>query len=226
MGELRLYAISIDQARDMVGAVPQEAERLRAVAREGFRVEPPRPAPRGLLAKLGPLLRHPPDAPVLPHGHPLPSDVDALLAGRYVQPERLRPAWRVVEAWLAHDGRGHLVLPTSRAVFEQTEFELARAGLSSDFALGRLMLGDPRIGLRPVPGMRVGYAKNRQVLATSRALAQVLPQVQPTTRERLEPLADFLASCETWSRPERPDESGRQSAPDLVAVLDESDQPA
>ena len=50
MGELRLYAISIDRARDMVGAAPQEAERLRAVATESFRVAAPAPA-RGLLGR-------------------------------------------------------------------------------------------------------------------------------------------------------------------------------
>lgn len=221
MGELRLYAISIDRARDMVGAAPQEAERLRAVATESFRVAAPAPA-RGLLGRLGgPLLRRPPQAPVVPHELPLPSDVDALLGGRYVQPERLRHAWRVVEAWLAHDAVGSLVLPTSRPVLEQIEFELARAGLSSDFALAGLLRGDARIGLRPAPGMRVGYAKNHRVLATSRALEACLPQVQPATREQIAPLAEFLASCELWSR----DDGAAPAQPelsDLVGVLDDA----
>lgn len=237
MGELRLYAIAIDDVRDMFGAPAETADRLRKLAADALRTAPEPARPQGLLGKLGPLLRRPADAPVVPDGAPLPSDVETLLVGRYVQPDRLAACWQVVETWLEHESRGMLRVEMTPAGLEQVEFELARAGLASDHALGRLMMGDARLGLRPAPGMRVGYAKNAHLVATAQALRQCLDQVQQPVRERVEPVADFLGSCELWSAAPgteaRNDQlhngdqplngDGEQTgAPDLLAILDDA----
>ena len=63
MGELRLYALGIDELRGLVGAGDKTAE-LREAARRAF-APAEQPKSRGLIGKLGPLFRRAPDAPVL-----------------------------------------------------------------------------------------------------------------------------------------------------------------
>ena len=96
MGELRLYAIGIEEVRGIFGASPQIADQLRELARNAF--APPREASRGgLLGKLGPIFRRVPATPVLSATQPDPHDVEVLLAGAYVPPERVGATWRVLE---------------------------------------------------------------------------------------------------------------------------------
>src|SRR5690606_40003393 len=80
MGELRLYAIGIDEVRGMFGARPDEAQRLREIAARALEPEPVAPS-GGLLSRLGPIFRRPPGAPVISPTQPQPADLEALLAG-------------------------------------------------------------------------------------------------------------------------------------------------
>ena len=95
-GELRLYAIGIQELHGIVGAAPERIPELRELARRAFA---PRkePEPAGLLSKLGPIFRRVPAAPVIPATQPEPRDVEILLAGAYVPPERIGATWRVLE---------------------------------------------------------------------------------------------------------------------------------
>src|SRR6185436_16405044 len=56
MGELRLYAIGIEEVRGMFGAPPQVADHLREVAQRAF-APPSLEARGGLLSKLGPIFK-------------------------------------------------------------------------------------------------------------------------------------------------------------------------
>ena len=98
MGSLRLYAIAIDEVRAIFGAPEATATALRAIAAHRFPAAPST-AP-GLLGKLGPVFRRAPDAPVMRPGVPSGSDVDTLLAGRYVPPHRLSACWALLEAFV------------------------------------------------------------------------------------------------------------------------------
>ena len=64
MGELRLYAVGIEEVRGMFGASPQVAEHLREVARRAF-APPAVEARSGLLSKLGPIFKRVPATPVI-----------------------------------------------------------------------------------------------------------------------------------------------------------------
>lgn len=95
MGQLRLYAIGIEEMRGIIGAGPQTAE-LREAARRAFAAPEP-PKTRGLIGRLGPIFRRPPDAPVLCATDPEPRDVEVLLAGAYISPSgwaRAGGCWR------------------------------------------------------------------------------------------------------------------------------------
>ena len=87
MQQLVACAISIDDVRDIFGAAPALAERLRGLAAQ--RLAPASPAKRRWF---GPVLRRDRDDAVDPRT-PTPGDVDTLLAGGYVEPDRLPQCW-------------------------------------------------------------------------------------------------------------------------------------
>ncbi|ROR54225.1 hypothetical protein EDD41_1420 [Luteococcus japonicus] len=212
-----MYAICIDEVRDMFGATPAIAGTLRQIASETFRGAPVPPRAPGMLGKLGPLFARAPEAPLVPHGTPLPSDVENLLAGRFVAPERLGLAWQVVDAWLGRRSLARHVLHRTPREVDQLEFELTRAGLPSQFGIGKLQALDAQIPLRPLPGMSVGYCKHAHVLASGRALQAVLPDVLPHSHQRAAALADFLTSFETLAGAAR---ANGRPLPDLFVTFD------
>ena len=80
----------------MFGAPPPVAEHLRGVAQQAF--APPVEAGRsGLLGRLGPIFRKVPATPVISPTQPEPKDVEVLLAGAYIPPDRMGATWRLLE---------------------------------------------------------------------------------------------------------------------------------
>src|SRR4029434_7755841 len=96
MGALRLYRVGIDEVRGMFGASPLVAEHLREVARRAF-APPAVEARGGLLSKLGPIFKRVPATPLISPTQPEPHDVEVLLAGEYVPPDRTGATWRLLE---------------------------------------------------------------------------------------------------------------------------------
>lgn len=179
MHTLRLYAISIDAVRDIFGAEPALAERLRAVATARF-APPARSRPSGILG----LFRRDRATEVDP-SLPLASDVDALLAGGYVPPERTRQCWLVLQAWLDELSVAHAVLAVPD--LDELDFDLARAGLPSDNSLRSLAARPLGTILRALPGQTVGYSKHTSAVETLDALAAL-------RRNADEQFADAVAS--------------------------------
>lgn len=216
MVEIRLYAIGIDEVRDWFGAGPGTAATLRGIAAERFRVPlaEQRP-PSGMLSKLGPLFRHDPWAPRLPADLPTPDDVEQLITGRFVAPDRLPRAWTVLRAWLDALAWGHLVLALGDAEWRDFEFDLARAGVPSQFAVSKLWGLDPALPLRAEPGTLVGYAKHHHAVATADALRNASPRVGDGSREPLGRVVGFLDALAGWSAAAAA--AGRPT-PDVVAA--------
>ncbi|MCC2592023.1 hypothetical protein LKO27_01075 [Tessaracoccus sp. OS52] len=171
MHTLRLFAISIDAVRDIFGADPVLAERLRAAARARF-APPARPRPKGLLA----LFRRDPDSEV-DASRPISGDVEALLAGGYIPPDRTHQCWQVLIAWLEELSAAHSDLVVDD--LDPLEFDLARAGLHSDHSLRHLAARQLGTMLRPLPGQTVGYAKHAHAVETLEALAALAQSAEP-----------------------------------------------
>ncbi|TRY20100.1 hypothetical protein FOJ82_04335 [Tessaracoccus rhinocerotis] len=165
MHTLRLFAISIDAVRDIFGADPALAERLRAVAAARF-APPTRARPSGILG----LFRRDRQLEVDP-SRPLVSDVEALLAGGYISPDRTRQCWLVLLAWLEELSTAHAELAVRE--LDTLEFDLARAGLHSDNSLRNLAARQLGTILRPLPGQTVGYAKHSTAVDTLDALVSL-----------------------------------------------------
>ena len=192
MGELRLYAIGIDEMRGMFGAAPPEQERLRGVAARAF--APPRDDARrgGLLTKLGPIFKRPPAAPVVSPTQPVPQDVDVLLAGAYVPPERTGATWRVLETLVQGTAWGSTLMSLTPQSLDDLDFALARGGVSSAVGLRHLLSSSTSLNLLPVRGLTVGWHPHEKALAMAGAYREAMPQVK--TQEQQE----MVAALVTW----------------------------
>lgn len=216
MGAMTLYALGITELRDIFGAAPALAERLRALTSQHFPPPEPTQQRRGtLIGRLGPVLKQPIDPPPIPQ-RPGLWDAEALLGARAIAPERLGYAWQLTTAWLAELSWGHISLPgLDEAELARIEFDLARAGLPSQLGLGRLLRNDPSIPLRPLPGQRVGYAKSGQVEAAREGLTMVIGDLAEASVPTVGAVLDFLNDYPDWTQQAAAD---ARPAPDLIVV--------
>lgn len=188
MNRLVIFAIDIDDVRDIFGAAPALAERLRCVVAAHF--SGPTPSKRSWFK---PMLRRDPDTEVRTD-RPLRGDVDALLSGGHIAPDRAQACWQVFTLWLEELSSAHQEVPYDPALFERIEWDLARSGLNSDYSLRRLadrQLGTP---LRPLPDQVAGYAKSVHVAETAEALELAMQSTEMTaeTRDFIEPIRRVL----------------------------------
>lgn len=130
---------------------------------------------------------------MLPTGWPTPHDVEDLVCGRYIESDRSARCWRLVNEWLTHLSWGWTEIPMSVARFEELDRDLAAAGLPSTYSLKQLMDEDPQIPLRPAPGMKIGYAGTRQILATWVELSEVIGTVPIARRGEVNAVLKFLS---------------------------------
>lgn len=215
MGRLSLFAIGITELREIFGAAPQTAARLRDIATHRFAAPAGEHRRRGtLLGQIGPLLKRPIDQTRAP-SRPVMADMDALLTGRSISPERLGHAWQITLAWLAELSWGQLHLDVTTQQIAQVEFALAKAGLSTAFGLEKLFHSDPQIPLRPLTRQRFGYSENSHVQTTKQALSKVIDDVDEESLPIAGAVLEFLNDFDGWTQ--QAATAGRP-APDLIAV--------
>lgn len=198
MGELRLYAIGIDEVRSIIGAGPLTGE-LRDAARRAF-APPETPKATGLIAKLGPIFRRPPDAPVVCATDPEPRDVEVLLAGAYISPDRMGASWRVLEALVQYRCWGSTRLPLTSQSLEELDFALARGGVAAAVGIGHLLRSDTDVRLIPVRGLTVGWHRHDKALAMAEAYRAAMPAIKTDDqRELIANLVMWLDGFVPWS---------------------------
>lgn len=199
MHRLRLFAININDVRDIFGADPPLAARLQALAAAQYAPEPPE---KSLLGRIGPLLARNRRTEVDTR-RPLSSDVEAMLSGGHIPLERLPQCWQLLLLWL--DALAAQRLQMTLNGLEAIEFELARAGLPSTFSLRSLATRELGISLHPLPEQVVGYSKHCHVVEVSRQLRRVhddAPEEFTATMHFIEPLLVLVEGIAL--RPEQP----------------------
>lgn len=193
MQRLAVCAIAINDVRDFFRADDELAARLRAIAAERF-APPTRPKRRLFppLTKRDPV---PLISPNLPDG----ADLSCLLSGGFVAPERLGPSWLLVTAWLEELSKKHDYVVWDDAAFNTLEWELARAGLGSDYSLHSLAERPLGLPLQPLPGQVAGYAKHLHVAEAYPALKDAASKADLTDAERafLDPLLAVVKTAAT-----------------------------
>jgi hypothetical protein len=199
MGELRLYAVGIEEVRGIIGAGPLTAE-LREAARRVF-ARPERPKAKGLIGKLGPIFRRTPDAPVISSTDPEPRDVEVLLAGAYISPDRMGASWRVLEALVQYRSWGSTRLPLALQSLEDLDFALARGGVAAAVGIGHLLTSNAGVRLIPVQGLTVGWHRHDKALAMAEAYRAAMPEIKTDEQRGLvSDLVTWLDGFVPWSQ--------------------------
>lgn len=167
-----------------------------------------------MLGRIGPVTKQSIEPPKVPD-RPAPPDVEALLKAHAIKPERQAFAWQIVLGWLRELSWGRLSIDLTEREMSDLEFELAAAGLPSQFSLVKLLQQDPQIPLMPLPGQRWGYAKHAHVLATQQALDEIADPLDAKTAAMVQPFRIFLENYPGWT-----DQAAQQGrpAPDLVVT--------
>lgn len=199
MGELHLYAIGIDEVRDIVGANPTLREKLLPLAEQAFAPPAESPPPTGLLGKLGPLFRRPVGAVVVDEGRPCPEDFERLVAGQWIPPERLSPTWRLFEALVAARSWGTTRFDVDEAFVSQLDFDLTRAGSPSAFGLASFLHSGARIGLTTMTGLKLCYWVNGHASSADEAYAEVVEELEPgRNRDAVRVLINWFNDFTPW----------------------------
>lgn len=214
MGELRLYAIGIEEVRGMFGAAPYEQSRLREVAAKALAPAPEAARRGGLITKLGPIFKRPPAAVVLSPTQPVPTDVDALLTGAYVPPDRVGATWRVLETLVAGTAWGATLMTLTPESLDDLDFALARGGVTSSVGLRHLLNSNASLNLLPVRGLTVGWHPHEKALAMAGAYRAAMPQIK--TREQQEMVAALVAWLDGFIPWAQVAVTLHRPAPDLV----------
>ena len=200
MGELRLYAIGLAEVRGVFGASDEVAASLRGLAQQAF-APAPDAARTGLLAKLGPIFRRPPTTQVISPTQPEPHDVEVLLAGGYVRPERTGATWRVLETLVCGMAWGSTRLSLTSETLDDLDFALARGGVSAAVGLRHLLDTGTGLNLVPVQGLTVGHHRYETALAMAGAYRAALPQIESAEQQQvINALASWLDGFVPWSQ--------------------------
>ena len=206
MGELRLYALGIDEVRGMFGAPPQVAEHLRAVAQRAFAPPSMEGSPEavgrgGLLSKLGPIFKRVPATPVISPTQPEPHDVEVLLAGAYVPPDRTGATWRLLETLVQGIAWGSTRMGLTAQQLDDLDFALARGGAPASVGLRHLLNSTLSLNLIPVSGLRVGWHPHQKAVAMAAAYRAAVADVEsPEQREMINSLTIWLDGFLPWAQ--------------------------
>lgn len=213
MGELRLYAVGIEEVRGIPGAPDETAAHLREVATRAF-APAAEESRTGLLSKLGPIFRRPPSVQVLSPTQPEPRDIEVLLAGAYVAPERAGATWRVLEAIVADIAWGSTRLSLTSQSLDDLDFALARGGVSAAVGLRHLLGNSPALQMLPVAGLTVGWHPYETALAMAGAYRGAMPQIKTAEQQEMtSALASWLDGFVPWAQVSG---SLNRPVPDLV----------
>ncbi len=214
MGTLKLWAVGIDEVRDIFSASPDTAERLRAAAAARFRTDLPRQP--GLLGKLGPL-RRPSHDPAAPRpGVPSAEDVENLLAGRHFAPQRLAEAWTLLEFWIGEISWGSQLWTLTSAELQDLDFDLARARVPTRYGLSDLFKNDLGISLVRCQGLAAGFVRAEQAQQMAAAWSSGAQELEPSNQPLAAEIIGFLRHWPEWTQ--HAGEQGRPE-PDLVATF-------
>ena len=202
--ELRLWAISVNQVRQCFAAPEELADRLYAVTESQWPSVRLRPG-RGLLAKLGPLTRLAPGAPVIRPDAPNRVDAENMMASRFIASDRLEACWMLLRAWLDELSADRTNLPLPRADIDGIEFDLARAGVPTHLSIRHLWQHGLDLPLRPIGAMSFGYMDHATVEVLVERWQAELSELEEATLEFATPFLRFMEAFADRPEPDQLD---------------------
>ena len=184
----------------MFGASPPVAEHLREVARRAF-APPAVEARSGLLSKLGPIFKRVPATPVISPTQPEPHDVEVLLAGAYVPPDRTGATWRLLETLVQGIAWGSTRMSLTAQALDDLDFALARGGVSAAVGLRHLLNSTMSLNLVPVQGLTVGWHPHHKAVAMAAVYRSAIQDIKTEEqREMIKSLTTWLDGFLPWAQ--------------------------
>ncbi len=198
MGQLHLYTIGIEKLRSFFGAAGEEVARLRRIAEETFPA--PDPPPTRMIDKLGPMMRRAANEPVIRPDVPTRIELDALVTGSFVPPTRLVAAWALVLAWLDDYAEHTVTVECSTDELRDADFNLALAGLPSQYTLSACFTHELQIPLGTPLGWHTGWQKGSTMCEGAKHWATTSKEISDQHKELLADVIDWFAN---WSADEQ-----------------------
>jgi hypothetical protein len=131
---------------------------------------------------------------------PVPQDLETLLAGGYVAPERTGATWRVLEILVQGCAWGSTLMSLTPQSLDELDFALARGGVTSAVGLRHLLSSTTSLNLLPVSGLTVGWHPHAKALAMAAAYRAAMPEVKtPEQREVVTALVGWMDSFPGWA---------------------------
>ena len=142
-----------------------------------------------------------PATPVISPTQPEPQDVEVLLAGAYVPPDRMGATWRLLETLVQGIAWGSTRMSLTEQSLADLDFALARGGVSAAVGIRHLLNTKASLNLIPVQGLTVGWHRHEKALAMAGAYRSAMPQIKTEEqREMISGLAIWLDGFVPWAQ--------------------------
>ncbi len=214
MGTLRLYALGINEMRDLFQGSPQVAERLSQLVAETYPTRP-EPPPRGFFDRLMRRDEQPATVATRTQGGPTSDDVDRVVRGHFVSPDRLPAAWNLVTIWLGDRAWGTTRIEIDESAGNDLDFDLAAAGVPPSASVRSLFERSLQLPIQPLPGGAAGYLRGQRADAMRAAWVSAVPRLSPENAETAQQMVTWLGGLDSWRDQAR--DAGRP-APDIIAL--------
>ncbi len=214
MGTLRLYALGINEVRNLFQGSPRVAERLAQLVVQAYPTRP-EPPPRGLRDRFRRRDTRPTTHGTGTRKGPTADDVDRVLRGHFVSPDRLPAAWNLINLWLGDQAWGVTRIRMDESAGDDLDFDLAAAGVPPSASVRSLFERPLQLPVQPLPGGAAGYLRGQRADAMRAAWASAVPRLSTGNAETAQQVVSWLGGLESWRDQAR--EAGRP-APDIIAL--------
>jgi hypothetical protein len=132
---------------------------------------------------------------------PEPHDVEVLLAGAYVPPDRTGATWRLLETLVQGIAWGSTRMSLTAQALDDLDFALARGGVSAAVGLRHLLNSTMSLNLVPVQGLTVGWHPHHKAVAMAAVYRSAIQDIKTEEqREMIKSLTTWLDGFPPWAQ--------------------------
>lgn len=189
MESLRLYPIQLALIPKMFAADESFASSLRELASD---ILPKNSSAKGKISQLITFWRNPIGNPNSSNVLPSQRDIDRLLGGLTIAPERQPQAWQIFECWVRSLGYSRWHKEVSRETLNHLETQGTKLEIPTEYGLSKLFINKLDIPLSEYPELQNGYVDYQFVEGFYLSWKEVLPKISAMENQVLTDLLVFF----------------------------------
>lgn len=174
MESLRLYPIKIALVSKMFAANESFASSLRELTSEILPKNNPR---KTKLSQLVRLWNSPSKAPDSNNNSPSQDDIDRMLHGLEIAPERRPQAWQIFECWVRGISYSNWITEVSKEQLNKLESHGIKLGIPAEYVLSKLFITKLEIPLSEYPELQNGYVNYQFIEGFYLAWKEIMPSI-------------------------------------------------